>query len=449
MRNLVQNLSSDFIFIYITLLPLALILGNFAINFFLYFLVLLVFIRIFYTQKWNIIHIKNNKIRIIFYFTWIYLVIVSIFIHEYSLKSITKSILFGLNFLFALGLSSYLFELNKKKLKIISVIFFSITIFIYFDLLYQFFNSEMKDIFGFEVTNIRNYNYFGKDLVLPIRLSGPFKNELVPGFYLSTIGCLSIFLLFSFIYPNRKKLLILFLLINFAFVILTGERSSVIINYLTLFLFILLSTRFSLKTILNIFYLSIILILSINFNPTTKERFSDLIFWTFDKWSMKEVSKDFENNGFTGKLNHKNIMDNVVKTPWMKHFSTSIEIIKANPLYGTGIRSFRYECKKYDENSCTTHPHHYILEILSETGIIFFLLLLTLIIFIVKESWKNKDKNYHFNLGILLIFLSYLFPLRPTGSFFSSWHGSFFWILLAFLLFSTKLNIKKNDQKIL
>ena len=129
----------------------------------------------------------------------------------------------------------------------------------------------------------------------------------------------------------------------------------------------------------------------------------------------------------------------------MEHYKASIEIIIDKPLFGTGIRTFRQECKKYYQKGCSTHPHHYILEIISETGLIFFILLLILIFLIIKKAWKNKHNN-SFNLGILIIFLSYLFPLRPTGSFFSSWYGAFFWIILSFLFFSIKINKKKNDQ---
>lgn len=445
MRNIISNKNPDLKFFYIALLPITLILGNFATNFFLYFFIFLIFIQIFFTRNWSLIYINNDKVRIIFYLSWLYLILISLFFHEHNFKSISKSILFGIHFFFALGLSNYLLELEKKKMKIISIFFFSITVFIYFDLLYQFFNSENKDIFGFEVDNLRSFKFLGKDVILATRLSGPFKNELVPGFYLSTIGCISIFLLFSLIYQVKNKVLILFLLINFSFVILTGERSSMIMNFITIFLFFLFYQKINFKTFINLFFLFFILVFFINFNPATKDRFRDLIYWTTEKWSVRDVSNDIKKKGVSETINRKIIVDNVLKTPWMEHYKASIEIIIDKPLFGTGIRTFRQECKKYYQKGCSTHPHHYILEIISETGLIFFILLLILIFLIIKEAWKNKHNN-SFNLGILIIFLSYLFPLRPTGSFFSSWYGAFFWIILSFLFFSIKITKKKNDQ---
>ena len=69
-------------------------------------------------------------------------------------------------------------------------------IFIYFDLIYQFLNPNFKDFFGFQVETLRTYEIFGNERYLPIRLSGPFNKELVPGFYLSTFGSIVIFDIF-------------------------------------------------------------------------------------------------------------------------------------------------------------------------------------------------------------------------------------------------------------
>ena len=120
-----------------------------------------------------------------------------------------------LNFIFAIGLAIYLNKINVKVIKIISFIFISLTTFIYVDLLYQFLNPEFKDLFGFKVNTIRNYNIFGEDINLPIRLSGPFKNELVPGFFLSTLGFFSIFFFFYLNHFKNNNLFFYFYFLKF------------------------------------------------------------------------------------------------------------------------------------------------------------------------------------------------------------------------------------------
>ena len=433
-----SSILTKFTIVYFLFLPFALILGNLTINLLIYSYSIFLLIIIINSRQWDLI---NKDFRNLFILTWIYLILITIFIHDQSLKGIIKSIGFGLNFFFAIGLAIYLNQINLKIFKIISFIFISLTIFIYVDLLYQFLNPEFKDLFGFKVNTIRNYTLFGKDVNLPIRLSGPFKNELVPGFFLSTFGFFSIFFFFHFNHFKNNYLFLIFIFLNFSFVILSGERSSVIMSFFTLICFFLIYDKFRFKKFYFIFAIIIILLSFIKFNPATNERFKDIILWAKDDnfiFKNTETNQDLKE--------YSKVVQNFFKTDWGKHYFVAIKIIKDEPFFGKGIRSFREECKKYDEKSCTTHPHHFILEILSETGV-FFLILYTFLIFkVILYYWNLKEKKNYFNLGSLLIFLSYLFPFRPTGAIFSSWYGSFFWILLSLYIFSCINKIEENEE---
>lgn len=411
----------NIIFFYFLFLPISLILGNSGINIFISSFLLIVFIYSFLTKNWKFLIFKNKGI---FYLLWAYLIFSSLFIHEISLKNITKSFTFGFYFLFALSFSYYLKKIDLEKIKTASFFFLAIIIFIYFDLIFQFLNPEFKDVFGFKVGTIRSYSILGNEIQLPLRLSGPFKDELVPGFYLSTLGFIFIILFFNLTnYKNQKIYLNLFLILNLIFIILSGERSSTIIGILFLTLYFL-SQKISLKKkILNILMIFIFLIASINLIPTTNERFQDL-----KNWSSLD----------------SNIFKSFLKTEWGSHYQVAYRMTIDKPFFGTGIRTFRNECKNFEvnEKGCSTHPHNYIFEITSETGIIFLILFL---IFVYKLTFEYLKKNKtDINIYFIFIFLAFLFPFRPTGSIFSSWYGSFFWILILFILFSEKLNSKNN-----
>lgn len=411
----------NIIFFYFLFLPISLILGNSGINIFISSFLLIVFSYSFLTKNWKFLIFKNKGI---FYILWAFLVFTSLIIHEINLKNILKSFAFGFYFIFALSFSYYLKKIDLEKIKKASFFFLGIIIFIYFDLIFQFFNPEFKDIFGFEVNTIRTYSISGNEIQLPLRLSGPFKDELVPGFYLSTLGFIYIILFFKLTnYKNQKIYLNIFLVLNLIFIILSGERSSMIIALLFLTIYFLSQKISFKKKILNIFVVFILMIASINLIPTTKERFQDL-----RNWSSLDSS----------------IFKSILKTEWGAHYQVAYKMIIDKPFFGSGIRTFRNECKSFeiDERGCSTHPHNYILEIMSETGIIFLILFLFFIYkFIFENFKKNKtDLNFYF----IFIFLSFLFPFRPTGSIFSSWYGSFFWILIMFILFSQKFNIKNE-----
>ena len=86
-------------------------------------------------------------------------------------------------------------------------------------------------------------------------------------------------------------------------------------------------------------------------------------------------------------------------------FRTAIEMWKERPLTGFGLKSFRIKCaeilekdrKSRGENeaqnlTCANHPHNYYLELLSEAGLIGFVLMTFFFVIILKDSIKYIKK---------------------------------------------------------
>ena len=95
------------------------------------------------------------------------------------------------------------------------------------------------------------------------------------------------------------------------------------------------------------------------------------------------------------------------------------------------------------------------MQLLSETGIIGFLIVLSLFIYICycllihfKDLVFKKQKHYNFNTVILLIclFIS-LFPIIPTGNFFGNWLNTIYYIPIGIILFFN-FQIRKPETKI-
>ena len=89
----------------------------------------------------------------------------------------------------------------------------------------------------------------------------------------------------------------------------------------------------------------------------------------------------------TKKKENVSIFKNFQDTQWGAHYLTALEISKKNLILGSGLGTFRYICSdkayeniksKFSEARCSTHPHNIYLEILSEAGILIFLLFLYL-----------------------------------------------------------------------
>ncbi len=184
-----------------------------------------------------------------------------------------------------------------------------------------------------------------------------------------------------------------------------------------------------------------------------------------DNELQEKLSKNEKYFQFLTQLENaeKNANNNIFKksffifsnTIYGAHYLTAVEIIKNNKFFGSGIRTFRTECLKYEnkilsfnrDDGCSTHPHNLHLEIISEVGIvgyfIFFILLIILFYYVIL---KKNPKIYTKTLSIYLLSLlfAHLFPFKPSGSIFSTWFGSQIWLIIAI----NYLFIIKDKQKI-
>jgi O-antigen ligase len=93
-------------------------------------------------------------------------------------------------------------------------------------------------------------------------------------------------------------------------------------------------------------------------------------------------------------------INKIIESPWSYHYQAAIELFLEKPILGHGPKSFRTKCqdtnidKKTREQSeryhnhraCSTHPHSYFLEFLSEHGIVGGVFYLGLIFFFAFTS---------------------------------------------------------------
>ena len=82
---------------------------------------------------------------------------------------------------------------------------------------------------------------------------------------------------------------------------------------------------------------------------------------------------------------------------------------------------------------CSSHPHNYMLEMLSENGMIGFLFFVTILIIILNKILKirkyPKSLNQFLVISIGSLLLALMFPFKPSGSFLSTFNASIFFYL--------------------
>ena len=120
------------------------------------------------------------------------------------------------------------------------------------------------------------------------------------------------------------------------------------------------------------------------------------------------------------------------------HFDTAWNIFKDYPIFGVGNSKFRFICHddKYWNDKihftgerCSNHPHQVHLEILSEQGIVGYLIIIFAIFHVLFNSFSVYKKTRDItHLSSILFVVAFFIPLLPSGSFFSTFNGTIFWI---------------------
>ena len=395
--------------------PVFILSGNLLINVFVY-LISLLFIFLILFKKVNFNY--KNKIFYLQCFFFLSLVINLIFSDNIGLSTprVFKSF-FIIFFIFAF---KYIFDqLPQEKFNLIYKSWSLIFLIMLLDLILEFFTQ--KNIFGFQSS-------------MPGRLVSFAGSESNIGYFFS--GFSLIFLTYIYKkYPDKFFLNFLFVILVVILSFLIGERSNFFKTLFIVILYYLIIYKKNFK----IKILPVILIISF-FSISANEIKENIV-----KWKVTEDNSQYygyksryfnQLKEFFNKDGIKNYLEN---TQYGAHYEIAKQITKKNPFFGVGIKNFRVESFKSDyvldgdhklkSWGGNTHPHQIHYEFLSETGLFGYSSFIFFILCSIYLSIKNylKYKNPYQLCGILFV-ISTLIPLLPSGSFFSTYSSSIFWI---------------------
>jgi len=424
-----ENIYINFFKILIYLIPVGLITGPFIPDLSVTLMALLFIALSIKESLWKRYY-ENNVIKFLFILN-IYLILISLFSGN-ILLSLKSSIFYFRFSIFSIAVWYLLDRVDESFKKNYAIYLFLIFIILSLDAIFQY--SFGKNIIGLEMQQ-------------PDRVSSFFGDEMILGSYQVRLFFLLVGIFITFRIFNKNKIIfsILFLL-TFTSVFLSGERTSFGLLIVSILIFIFIN-NFSVKFLIPIFA-SIALIFFIAFidkemryrifveplhqsNLASKE--------LLDKYKLQ--AKEYV---------HEDEKIIIFSRQHTAHYYTALKMFLDNPIIGVGPKMFRKKCSEKEyfsgRSSCSTHPHNVLLQILSETGIIGFLLYSMIMIFLIKEMFKIY-KNKHLNkdyiqLGCLILFFINLFPLFPSGNIFNNWLSIIFYFPLGFYLYA--LNLKKS-----
>lgn len=346
-------------------------------------------------------------------------------------ESLAYSIFFIRWPIFAMALAYWVLNDIKsfKKFMLSTTI---LVIFIIFDTWWQFFFD--KDIFGYQIM------YPEK------RLTGPFEGNPQVGVWLSKLILLPPLLLILY---NKVKLndyrnnfyygFFICSIVLFLTILITGERMAFLMTILCLFLFIaglVLDKILSFKKILALSLFSFFGILIFGyFFPVPTER---AFFSTIEKiinWRSSDYGLVWQS----------------AYDVWMQ-----------SPFFGAGLHKYREACENLGiygtyidpvGPGVCFHPHNITLQLLSETGIIGFILFYLMVIFLAISSlstYFTKKLWLNFALVSSIIFTCFL-PIQTGTSFFANKYGAIIWLLVGVMLSTNRIfnkGILLNKERI-
>lgn len=306
---------------------------------------------------------------------------------------------------------------------------------------------------------IIGYDIFGYTPITPERYSGPFGDETIAGSFIQKFSFISFFGIYilNFKSKNLNQLLLFFFIILVSTaILLSGNRMPMILFLLGCFMILFFVKNFRLVMILSLISFSFLFSSITSNDESIRTHYSSLLIQLNILDHIKntrnatEIKIKEENNTI------KKQKSNLLSGGYRSLYETSVEIWKDQPLFGYGLKSFRFKCweiltrTKNPKLSCGNHSHNYYFEILVEGGIIGIVLIITLFIIIfkdsivyLKKSYKNMNSELYLFMPILLTFFLEIWPIKSTGSFFTNWNATFFWLIVA--LITAKTYQKKNE----
>lgn len=402
----------------VLIFPICLVFSNFISE-----VVLLVLIVIFLINNSSISKIKlylNFFVKLFFIFFFI--LIISSLLSENTVFSLKKSITYLRFILFSFAICWILNNQDKLLLNLFKTLIL---------LIFCLQIGALFELINYLSTNVNELNKYYELQ----KISSFFGDEEILGSYISRLLPLIIILLISNLSQLDKKFKILsFVVIPLSVVVVyfSGERLS--------FFFILIIVLLSFFLIkINFKYMTFIL--------------SFLLFFISIIFTFEDQRKRI----FNYTLNQMKSENRLIfySSDHHAHFTTAYNIFLNNKILGAGPNTFRKNCSlnkyKSSEFACSTHPHNYFIQLLSETGIIgtffpIFSFLYVVFLFIrlniiKKKDKKNVQKDSTKLSYFLIFFIICLIPFTPNANFFNNWTN-----MIMFFGFGMYLHYFKSNK---
>lgn len=420
----IEDKLNKFLLLLFFITPFLFIIGSFFVN----LITIICLISFFYLFFRNKVKFQLSVISFFFIIIIIYLIVNPLFSLHFDV-SIKKSVGY-IRFIFFSYIIIYMCNFIFRERIFHPFEFVSLAlVFVCFDTLVQFFFD--KDLFGFEV----DYNHaYG-------RLSGPFGSEFIIGIYLLVFGLSHLFFLEKI--KKRKKYFYFFIFCSLgSLIFITGERNAFLTFLIFLVILIFLSKNLRVASMLSMIFLIFFSFSMIQNSMVFYNKYNVLKLPQISKKNEKDKTINIETSKFQKSKKTQNRLDKfesrINNSQWLGHYRGAYEIYLKNKIFGSGFKTFRYECHQVSKKNtlCSSHPHNLYFEILSDLGLTGMLIFITFNLIILYNFFKKKKYLITSSSIIFSLYFSFIFPLKPHGSLLSTNTSFMYWYILSILIWS-------------
>lgn len=432
----------------VIIFPISFFFGNLLVNLEI-FLICIVGILTFQKK----IFLEKNKIillLVLFFALVIVATAFDLFYKDPQNKSLIKSILY-LRYLVLIFVLTCFFKSGKFNFKYFLYSCAICSSLIAVDLIFQylsgtsFFGNEKIDLSTFKTQNIKTGGYLQRFAIIPLFFLPLFlKNQ--KNILLISLISLTVFFSAILFSANRMPLVMYLVFIVLSIILIKELRLPFLIGLISCVIVFatVFNTDKDFKLYYESFYGNAITII-----PNIVEHINK---------KYPELSKDryFVGDLVTGKHGGEKKGQVVVsrdKKKLDKKFDiigqgsghviiylTAIDTLQDSLFIGHGIKSFRVKClgTLYLPNRvCGSHPHNYYLELLNDVGLVGTFLLLAVIIYLLLNIFKLRKLKTGEKLScccFAILLMIEFFPLKSSGSFFSTQNSCFVFLILTMMM---------------
>lgn len=391
----------------------------------------LVFIyKIFKYEEFKLDLFNNSLFKILFIY-WVYISLNSFF-SENAVSSLKTSILY-LRFILYPFIIVNLVIHNKNFLKLFLISTIILLVILFFDGVIEYFFGS--NLLGYEKYEVG-------------RVASLFHDEYIYGtFFLKLFFPISA-IIYHLSEPNKKKIFFLSIYLLCLFCIfISGDRTPLMLFAVSsIVIFLIFKTKILYKIIFGLFVITFFT----SFLMMNSNLYERLINRTLVEFGNEKAIEKVNDRLTKFTYNEREI---TFMPQHQTYFIIAINMFKDKPFFGQGTRSYKkLSCeKKYVINqfSCSSHPHNYYLQSLSENGLFGFLFLfipfLYISLILILEIFIKKN-SLPFELQILIvgIFIN-LFPLTQTGNFYGNWNSIVFYLPIGLYYGMRKIIFNKTN----